>query len=92
MSISESEEEYGSCCYCGDDCNICSQACGRCARSLTGFGIGMYNTLPDHLKFVYGSDYKGDDIDKDKDEGKEKEKEKVWVRIRVKKFPTTFDD
>ncbi|MEM0354035.1 MAG: hypothetical protein QXW79_00500 [Thermoplasmata archaeon] len=24
---------YGTCCFCREDCNICSQACGRCARN-----------------------------------------------------------
>ncbi len=27
-------DEYGRCCFCGSPCNQCSQACGRCARSL----------------------------------------------------------
>ena len=24
--------EKNHCCYCGDECNPCSQACGRCMR------------------------------------------------------------
>lgn len=24
---------YGVCCFCGDYCNACSQACGRCMRN-----------------------------------------------------------
>ena len=25
----------GYCCFCGDECNPCSQSCGKCARRLT---------------------------------------------------------
>lgn len=27
-----SQLEFNICCYCGDECNPCSQACGRCMR------------------------------------------------------------
>jgi len=27
------EEEPGTCCFCGDYCNPCSQSCGSCNRS-----------------------------------------------------------
>lgn len=26
------EDEYGICCFCGEHCNPCSQACGYCVR------------------------------------------------------------
>lgn len=29
------ESEYGTCCFCGEYCNPCSQSCGRCARQMT---------------------------------------------------------
>ena len=29
------DNSIGKCCFCGGDCNPCSQACGRCARDLT---------------------------------------------------------
>lgn len=25
--------DIGTCCFCGDACNPCSQACGRCVRN-----------------------------------------------------------
>lgn len=32
--LEENEEvEVGTCCFCGDECNIHSQSCGACARS-----------------------------------------------------------
>ena len=30
----EREPEHGKCCFCGEPCHICSQCCGKCARSL----------------------------------------------------------
>jgi len=27
--------QEGLCCFCGEECNPCSQACGRCARALS---------------------------------------------------------
>ena len=35
MDYENLEEETGTCCFCGDECNILSQSCGSCARSLT---------------------------------------------------------
>jgi len=32
-SLDELEKEYGICCFCGNECNICSQSCGRCVRN-----------------------------------------------------------
>ena len=32
--------DIGICCFCGDDCNACSQCCGLCSRSLTGNAMG----------------------------------------------------
>lgn len=29
------------CCYCNDECNPASQCCGRCARDMTMYSIGM---------------------------------------------------
>ena len=29
----EEQEVYGTCCFCGDDCNPLSQACGACIRT-----------------------------------------------------------
>lgn len=29
----------GKCCFCNDDCNPCSQACGRCSRTLSWRGM-----------------------------------------------------
>ena len=29
----ESDEIFGICCYCGENCNPCSQSCGHCMRS-----------------------------------------------------------
>ena len=53
------EMDIGTCCFCGDECNPCSQSCGRCARSLTGFSLG-WNPLPSHLTHVYDPDGKLD--------------------------------
>lgn len=47
------EQGYGICCICGDGCNPHSQSCGRCARDLTMFMIGMKpptKTVIDYLK------------------------------------------
>jgi hypothetical protein len=40
QEINFDEEEYGTCCFCGDYCNSSSQSCGGCARNLTGIAIG----------------------------------------------------
>ena len=48
MTQDTSEIDIGTCCFCGNECNPCSQSCGSCARSLSGYTIGL-NTLPDHL-------------------------------------------
>lgn len=37
------EEVRGACCFCGYECNPCSQACGACARSATGYTLGWKN-------------------------------------------------
>ncbi len=34
------EEVHGTCCFCGYECNPCSQACGSCARSATAYTLG----------------------------------------------------
>lgn len=35
MSVSnESSQEYGTCCFCFEPCNISSQSCGRCSRQI----------------------------------------------------------
>jgi hypothetical protein len=47
-------QETGNCCYCGDECNPCSQSCGMCTRSITGYSIGL-NPLTYHLRYVYNS-------------------------------------
>ena len=31
--VKDTNTEYGVCCFCLGECNPCSQACGRCARS-----------------------------------------------------------
>lgn len=37
-----SDNEVGKCCFCGCDCNICSQSCGKCARGFTlSYGCGI---------------------------------------------------
>jgi hypothetical protein len=36
----DTTDEYGTCCFCGDYCNPCSQSCGRCAREITMQAIG----------------------------------------------------
>jgi len=33
-------EEMGTCCFCGDYCNPCSQSCGSCSREKTGIMLG----------------------------------------------------
>jgi len=42
-SLSESEDEWkvGKCCFCLNECNPCSQSCGKCARILSWYGIEM---------------------------------------------------
>lgn len=32
--------EIGKCCYCQNDCNPASQACGSCARKITMRSLG----------------------------------------------------
>lgn len=34
------KSDIGKCCFCGDECNQCSQSCGRCARGFTWSCIG----------------------------------------------------
>lgn len=34
------EDARGTCCFCGHECNPCSQACGSCARSATMDALG----------------------------------------------------
>lgn len=47
--------DIGTCCFCGYECNPCSQSCGSCVRSITGSSFG-WNELPDHLQHVYDPD------------------------------------
>lgn len=35
VSCNYDDFEIGKCCFCNNDCNPCSQTCGRCARNLT---------------------------------------------------------
>lgn len=37
--------DIGICCFCGDECNPCSQSCGSCSRIISGFTLG-WNSLP----------------------------------------------
>lgn len=67
--------DIGICCFCGDECNPCSQSCGRCSRTLTGFSLG-WNTLPTHLQHLdpeFNTDLKVEEkiSSKNKDEPKE---------------------
>lgn len=32
-------QDYGKCCFCHDDCNKLSQACGRCMRYFSLYGF-----------------------------------------------------
>ena len=40
------EYEHGHCCYCNDQCNQCSQACGSCMRQMSWGCMPSY-VLPD---------------------------------------------
>ena len=42
---SESEEARGTCCFCGGECNPCSQSCGRCARAVSGRVLGWNTSI-----------------------------------------------
>ena len=42
------QQERGTCSFCKGDCNILSQSCGFCARTLTGHFLG-WNPLPDYI-------------------------------------------
>jgi hypothetical protein len=55
MSQSSYSMDIGTCCFCGDECNPCSQSCGSCTRSLSGFSLG-WNPLPLHLRHVHDPD------------------------------------
>ena len=60
------ELKIGECCFCKGDCNPLNQSCGSCARSMTGFSIGI-NKLPIHLRHVY-SDRKNCENESDDEE------------------------
>lgn len=37
-------DQCGKCCYCAQECNILSQACGSCARRMTLYGyVNIWN-------------------------------------------------
>lgn len=40
QDITVIDEDYfhSYCCFCGDECNPCSQACGRCIRKISLVG------------------------------------------------------
>lgn len=42
--------KLGICCFCGNECNQCSQSCGRCARDMTMAMIGMKPSRKDLIK------------------------------------------
>lgn len=48
----EDKQEHSHCCFCNSLCNVCSQACGSCARKLT------FETLPLYSPTRYS--YEGD--------------------------------
>lgn len=49
----------GTCCFCGGECNPCSQACGMCARSLSSYGFDFGpRQLHPHLERVINPDTK----------------------------------
>ncbi len=35
LDMLQNNLEIGLCCFCGEECNPCSQSCGTCARSRT---------------------------------------------------------
>ncbi len=47
FEMDEYLEEMGTCCFCGDYCNPCSQSCGSCVREKTAimFGWKKHNYL-----------------------------------------------
>jgi hypothetical protein len=47
-SISNFDEEVGTCCFCQGECNYMSQSCGQCARGLSGIALGI--PVPKHLE------------------------------------------
>lgn len=34
IEVKKEEEPVAVCCFCGFECNPCSQCCGSCARSI----------------------------------------------------------
>jgi len=82
MSTNENNEtknddqwDVGTCCYCGDECSISSQACRICMRSMSGYGI-ISNSLPCHLRNFQPAIYISDtDSDTEEEETKEETKE-----------------
>ena len=70
-SDNQTEVEIGICCFCGYDCNIHSQSCGSCSRSLSGYSIGI-NNLPNYLEEKQKVSF---EVDKELS----KLEEKVWI-------------
>lgn len=60
LSQEDLSEEYGNCCFCNGPCNPMSQACGSCARDVTGYSLGWRKEKPQlydpmDLKQLYNS-------------------------------------
>lgn len=51
-----SQTEINHCCYCGDECNPCSQACGKCMRQYT------FREPRDIIYYSSPSPYNHDDV------------------------------
>lgn len=51
-------EFISKCCFCGFECNPCSQSCGTCSRETTEYSIGWRNEAPTYIDSEYVIDKK----------------------------------
>jgi len=42
----EFDYEVGTCCFCGEECNLASQSCGRCSHKINGWRLGWNDISP----------------------------------------------
>ena len=70
--------DIGTCCYCGDECNISSQACRICMCSMSGYGI-VHNSMPLHLRnFQPTEEESKEELEEEsEEESKEESKEEL---------------
>lgn len=73
--------EEGTCCFCGEECNSCSQACGICSRQLLYKNLPFYNQEKEEEKEEKKEETK---VEEKKEIKEEKEREEKLEILKEK--------